>query len=578
MIKNLFHSFTFGLFAILISCTGDTNSTSSEIVNNPLQPKIDGQLDFAILEKYQTLDPIKIHDVTSFYINSQIYESLLRFDEYDLSLQPMIAKSWQVSENNLVYTFNLRKGIYFHDDPCFPDGKGRELKSSDVLYTFKRIYSDIQKNYINKTFKNKIVGGEKFYNDNETPIEEKDLKGVKLIDDYTVQITLIQPFATFLEVLATVSTAIVPFEAIENNSIVGTGPFVYNEKDDTPESIILSKNNNYYLKDDKGVQLPYLSSVAYNYVKSGQNQLELFLEGKLDIVTDLPPESIKEIVNNQIASFQKKPVKYVLGRYPKISTSYLDLNNGIAPLNDKKVRQAIAAAIDKGRLVSEVLKEEAFGPGNHGIIPPSIKNYDYSSIVGIEYNVEKAKQLLEEAGYPNGDKFPTLQFTTGKTNTDVRAALNIQKQLMANLNVKIEILSVSLAEKLEIKQSGKGHILLNSWLADFPDPISFLDLFYSGYLPKNLKDPSYINVTRYANSEFDGFYLKALSTLDVQQKYELCLQADQLIAKDVPSIPLWYHENFRLIQGSVKNYQPNSMNVEYLTNVKIVELQPATTK
>jgi ABC-type transport system substrate-binding protein len=569
MKKNLFYSLVFGALTFIASCSGDNSSNLNNQENNINKTTKDvARLDFAITEKYQTLDPTKVLDVVSFHINSQIYECLLRFDDHDLSLQPMLAKSWEVSEDDLVYTFNLRKGVYFHDNPCFNGGKGRELKSSDVLYTFKRIYSNSNGNYGYSMFKNLVVGSENFYND-KTPINEKELEGIKLIDDYTIQITLNQPYTNFLELMASLSSAIVSSEAIEKKAIVGTGPFVYNKEGDTAESIVLNRNSNYYLEDKEGNKLPYLSSVAYNYVKSGQEQMDLFIEGKLDIVTNLPPESVKEIVNNQIADFQDKPVKYVLGRYPQISTSYLSFNNAIAPLNNKKVRQALAYAIDKNRIVNNVLKGEAFGPGDYGIIPPAINGYDYSSVIGLEYNVEKAKKLLAEAGYQNGEGFPTLQFITGQGNTSVRVALDIQKQLLANLNLNIEITSTTLAEALDMEKYAKGHITLSAWLADFPDPVSFLTLFYGENVPNNLEEPSYVNRTRYKNETYDKLYLKALGTKDLKQKYELCLQADQIIAEDVPVIPLWYHENYRLIQGSVKGYQPNTMNIQYLTYVKI---------
>ena len=126
---------------LLSSCGGGESSTSeNDTQNNEANVNDGGCLDFAIAEKYHTLDPIKVTNVVTFHIVSQIYEPLLRFDEKDLTLQPLLAESWAISEDNLKLTFKLKKGIYFQNNDCFDGGKGRELKSADVIYTFKRIF------------------------------------------------------------------------------------------------------------------------------------------------------------------------------------------------------------------------------------------------------------------------------------------------------------------------------------------------------------------------------------------------------------------------------------------------------
>ena len=564
--KKLLLSFVFGSLLLLASCGGsESNTTEKPAPNSEQNNGIGGRLDFAISEKYQSLDPIKITDVVSFHIVSQIYEPLLRVDDKDLTLQPLLAEKWTIGDQNLVHTFTLKKGVHFHDNPCFEGGKGRELKASDVIYTFKRIYSEESKNYAYSLFKNKIKGGEEYRKSGG------EISGIRAIDDYTVEFTLTKPSANFMELMATICTAIVPREAVEKNAVVGSGPFVYNKDADTKEAIILSKNKNYHMADEKGNQLPYLDEVAFNYVKSGQEALDSFMNDKLDVITGIPPESIKEIVESQIADFQDKPVKYVLGRYPQVATSFLNINTTIAPLNNLKVRQAIAMAINKSRIVDDILKGEAYGPGNHGVVPPAIKNYDFSSIVGLEYNVSKAKKLLAEAGYPNGEGFPTLSFATGKGNTSLRVALEVQKQLLSNLNINVEISSLPLAEIMQLNGESKINLSLSGWLGEFRDPLSFLSLFYSANMPSSNEESAYPNESRYQNPQFDKLYEQALVTTDTKKRYELCLTADQMIATEVPVIPLWYHENYQLIQSIVKDYQPNAMNIQYLTNVRLMD-------
>ncbi|MBL4594530.1 MAG: ABC transporter substrate-binding protein [Flavobacteriales bacterium] len=562
--KKIVLSFITASVMLLMSCGGGENTASeNDAQNSELNSENANRLDFAITEKYHTLDPIKVTNVVSFHIVSQIYEPLLRFDEKDLSLQPLLAESWFVSEDNLVVTFQLKKGVHFQDNDCFEGGKGRELKASDVIYSFNRIYSESERNYAYSLYKGKVKGSEEYRNSGG------EISGLKALDDYTVEFTLNKPSSNFHNLLATVSSAIVPKEAIEKNAVAGSGPFTYSKVNDTESAITLLKNQNYHISDKKGNKLPYLESVAFNYVKSGQDQLKMFMNNKLDIITGIPPESVKDIVESQIADFQDKPVKYVLGRYPQVTTTFLNLNTSIAPFNKLKVRQALGMAVNKTKIVDDVLKGEAYGAGNHGIVPSAIKNYDFSSVVGHEYNVSKAKDLLANAGFPDGKGFPTLKFAVGKGNTSLRVALEIQKELLTNLNINVEISSLSLKEIMELNGTSKINLSLSGWLAEIPDPVTFLSLFYGEDVPASNEESSYPNESRYKNDQFDKLYEEALVTIDTKKRYELCLTADQIIAEEVPVIPLWYHENYQLIQSVVKDYQPNSMNIHYLTYVKI---------
>ena len=553
-------SFIATSFVLLMSCESNKNSQSE--INSPATKEQSG-LDFAVTEKLQTLDPIKITDVISFQIASQIMEPLLRFSEKDLTLVPVIAKSWEISEDNLIYTFKLKKGVFFQDNSCFEQGKGRELTTNDIVYTFKRICSE-KSSYGYSLFKNLIKGSENY--------TEGEIEGLKAIDPYTIQFTLNKPYSNFLNLLGGVNSCIVAKEAIEQNAIVGTGPFVYNEENETATTLTLLRNKNYHMTDEEGNKLPYLASVAIHHVKSPQKQLDMFMNGELDLVRGVPHSSLKELVASQISDFEDKTKKYVLGRYPEVITSSLTLNTAIAPFDNKKIRQALAMAINKEKIVENVLKGEAFSPGYNGIVPSAIKGYDFSSVVGIEFNLAKAKALLAEAGYPAGRGFPTITLASLKRNKSTRVALEIQKQLLSNLNINVEISSMTRQQMTEMNGKSELNMSLGGWLGEFPDPVTFLSLFYGGDVPSSPLEMSYPNEARYKNKAFDKLYKEALITIDDTKRYELCLQADQIIANDAPCIPLWYHENYQLIKSNITGYQANSMNIKYLTYVKFQEL------
>ena len=218
--------------SFLMSCGSDSNVENNDSTENN-QKSNSSCLDFAIAEKYNSLDPIHITDVASFHIGSQIFEPLLRFDEQDLSVKPLLAESWVVDEDNLTHTFTLKKGVFFQDNDCFEGGKGREVKAADVLYSFKRIFSETN-SYAYSLLKGKIEGSEEFMNDGG------EISGISIVDDYTITFKLKNPSSNFVSLLATMSTSIVAKEAIEKNVAIGTGPFIYNKDLDTEKAVTLS--------------------------------------------------------------------------------------------------------------------------------------------------------------------------------------------------------------------------------------------------------------------------------------------------------------------------------------------------
>lgn len=548
--------------AVLFSCGSDDKPNSEE--NAQTVSTNGGTFNLALSENIQGLDPVQVIDGFSFQVLGQIYEGLLKINEKDLNLEPLLAESWEIDETGKVYTFKIKKGVYFHDSKCFEGGKGRELKSSDVVYSLKRASAKHENNYAYSQLKGKILGVDVFHDDEAT----SEIEGLKIIDDYTIQITLVKPYSNFLYSLAVINTAIVPQEAFEgeNKCYIGTGPFKY--VNDIKNTTVLIRNQNYHQKDKEGNTLPYLDSVIVHYVKDSQKRLEMFEAGQLDVIVDLPSASIKDVVENQISDFEAKPPKYVLGRYPELVTSYLQLNTQSKPLDNVKVRKAIAMSVNKNKIVDVILNGEAYGAANNGIVPPAVKGYDYESVIGIEYNVEKAKQLLSEAGFANGENFPTLKLFNSGENQSLRVALEIQKELRAALNINIEIVSVDFGEKLKAESEGRADLSIAAWLADYPTPDNFLSITYGSFVPSSLTESSYPNSSRYVNKEYDKLYDDAISSIDEAKKNELCLKAEQMMLNDAPIIPLWYNENYRLLQTTISGYQPSVMHIQNLIHVK----------
>jgi peptide/nickel transport system substrate-binding protein len=570
------------LIATLIySCGGENkpaqdSSDTATSTNVSTKLKIGGELHVSELELNNIIDPVALVDAHTEHVSSQVFDGLVTYNPKDLSIQPAVAESWDVSEDGKTYTFHIRKGVYFHDDVCFENGKGREVTAKDVLYTLKRIcFNDPENSAFSVVAKDVIVGANDFYKNANMDAE---LKGVKLVDDYTIEILLEKPNDNILNLLATSYSGIVAKEAVEmygHNQIVGCGPFILADKNE--ERWVLKKNPNYYLKDDKGNQLPYLDKVIVNIIPSKQEDLKQFNNDALDILVGLPANSVKKMVQENIEGFENKPPKYILERVPLMASHYLEFNIIDKPLNNKYLRQAINYAINREKIVTDILKGEAYAEGYHGIVPPAFNGYKTTSIVGYNYNPERAKELLEKAGYPDGKGAPKIKLELNRGGAkNVAIALEIQKQLQSVLNLNIETETVSLAQKIKDEKLMKSEIFQTAWIADYPDPLSFLIMFYGKIVPKDRNTPSYPNYSRYQNPKFDELFEKAQNTMDKKERYKILKEAEQIMIEDAPIAVLYYDERFVLIKSNIHQFYPNPM--DYRDYSIVYKTEKVTTK
>ncbi len=578
MKKSFF--FILSLAVLISSCSDSTSEGGSDRVAKG-DKVYGGTLRINETEQFQTLYPAGITDIGSSHIANQIYEGLVKFNPKDLTIIPSLAEKWEMDAAGTTYTFHLKKGVMFQDNECFPDGKGREVKSSDFKYAFELLCTDNKENSnFSGTFKDRVVGANKFFEANKGK-PSGSIDGIKTPDDYTITISLTSPSASFLFALAAPSTSVVAKEAYDKYGAdmkVGTGPFMYVENGAT-DKVLLKRNNNYHASDSLGNQLPFLDSVVFSYLPTKKQELDNFQNGNLDMVIGLPSESIKDMVESQIADFQNKPPKYVLERSPEMASQYYEFNMTKEPFNNIKVRQAFSYAIDRNKIVEDVLKGEAYGPAINGISPPSFKGYDITKITGYDFDAEKAKKLLAEAGYPNGKGFPKVKIelnSGGAKNTNV--VLEIQKQLMEVLNVNVDFEVVPQKQKMEDAKYARAEIFRAAWIADFPSPENFLWILYGATVPAELSQPSYPNIPRYKSEEFDKLFDSGKAAKAQEEGYADFLKAEQIMMNDAPIMMLWYDENYRLVKSNVRNLFSNPMRYRDYSQVYLKDVVPTTPK
>jgi peptide/nickel transport system substrate-binding protein len=559
----------------LASCGGESGSTGEARKANG-GVYYGGVFRTNEVEDFRNLYPLNITEVTSHRIANQVYEGLVKLNQADLTVIPAIAEKWEKNADASQWTFYLRKGVKFHDDPCFADGKGREVTAKDFKYCFDLLCTASPENQqFNNSFKDRVVGANEYY---QSTVDKKPLaggvSGVKIIDDYTIQISLSNPNAGFLNILSTPGGWLYPQEAFEKYGVdmrvkcVGTGPFQVKSVKEG-EAVILERNPNYWNVDEHGNQLPYLDAVKYSFIKEKKSELMEFKRGNLDMIFRLPIEMIPDVLG-ELDNAKQGNQPFEMQVVPAMSVFYYGFQHQSDIFNKKEVRLAFNYAIDREKIVNYTLQGEGI-PGNYGIVPPSFKAYDSKSLKGYSFDVDKAKQFMTKAGYPNGKGFPklTLQINSGGGDRNVQTAEVIQKMLKENLNIDIDINVMPLAEQLESVETGKALFWRAGWVADYPDPEIFLTLCYSKHIPAKLSDKSYLNTTRYNSPKFDSLFVAAQREVDDAKRMALYLQADQVAIDDAAIMPIFYDENYRLVQTNVKNFPANAMEYRDFTRVYI---------
>ncbi|MDB5227543.1 MAG: dipeptide transporter substrate-binding protein [Bacteroidota bacterium] len=527
-------------------------------------------------EYFKSLYPLNITEVTAHRLCEQIYEGLVKFDVNTLAVIPCLAEKWEIDPSGTKYTFHLRKGIFFHDDPCFKNGKGREMNAADVKFCFDRLcYHNPADNQGFWIFQGVVKGANEYDSiTGKKILPPGGVSGVKVLDDYTVEVELERPYAVFLARLGLIFGKIYPHEAVEKYGgemrihCVGTGPF-YLKVNQENQVTFLARNPNYWGKDSFGNQLPYLDAIRISYIKEKKNELLEFSKGNSDLVYRFPLEMIDEIVDYK-RNLKPKYAEFQLQFMPQISVQYYGFQNQGKIFSNANLRKAFCYAIDRQKLCDFTLKGTGF-PAIYGMVPPGTGTFDSKTVKGFYYDAAKAQDYMVKAGYPKGNGFPkvTLEINSGGTrNSQVAEAL--KKMIEETLGIQIDLLTVPWAQHTEAVESAKTDFYRLGWQADYPDAENFLNLFHSKYVPADINQKTYINSFRYKSKAFDNYFDDAIATVDEQQRNVLYAKADQQVMDDAVVLPIYYDMDFRLLQPNVRNCPQNAMEQRDFSEVYFV--------
>lgn len=496
-----------------------------------------------------TLDPAYAKDQALIWGCSQIYNGLIQLDTM-LRPMPSIAKEWSISEDGKTYTFRLRDDVYFHKSELFGTADStRRVVAGDVLYSYNRILDP-------------KVASPGLWIFNEVAED-----GFQAPDDSTFVIHLKQPFSPFLSLLAMPYCSVVPHEVVEHYGTdfrqhpCGTGPFKMQMWKEGVK-LVLRKNENYFERDEEGNPLPYLDAVAITFIVDKQTAFLEFVKGNLDFMNSIAPSYKDEILTAKGGLREKYADQITLTSTPFLNTEYLGflMDGDDNPMKDKQIRQAINYGFDRRKMI-KYMRNDVGRAGCQGFIPYGLPGYDSTAQFGYDYNVEKAKQLLSEAGYPGGKGLPTLKLATTSTYLDL--CKYIQQQLgILGLDVKVEV-NPPAALREQIAQS-KSSWFRGSWIADYPDAENYLSLFYS---PNHC--PVGPNYTHFTSAKFDRLYERAKAEVDDSIRLRIYREMDSLIMDEAPVMVLYYDQVLHFTQKNVSGLRSNAMNSLDLRRVKI---------
>jgi peptide/nickel transport system substrate-binding protein len=492
-----------------------------------------------------SLDPAFAKSQATMWPAHQLFNTLVEIDD-SLHIKPSIAKSWDVSDDRMIYTFHLRTDIFFHDDIAFTNGKGRILTAQDVVYSFNRILDKQTASPGSWIFNRKV----------------DTLQPFTAVNDSTFQIRLIRPYNPILGILSMQYCSIVPKEAIDKYGTdfrrhpVGTGPFQFVAWEEG-QTLVLKKNPQYFESDSTGKRLPYLDGVKVSFYDSKATEFLLFRQNQLEFINDIDASFKDEILTKQGKLREEWKGRIELQVNPYLNIEYfgilVDTTNELlkgSPMRIKKIRQAINYGFDRRKMVL-YLRNSLGTPAESGFVPLGLPSFDSIEVKGYHYDPARTKQLLIEAGFPDGKGLPQIKLLTIAIYADM--ANFIAKQLgESGMPVQVDVVQKSLL--LELTASARALFFRGSWIADYPDAENYLSVFYS----KNSAPPNY---TRYKNPAFDALFEKAIAETNDSLRYQLYQQADQLMIDDAPVVPLWYDKVVRLVQPNVKGFRPNALNL-----------------
>lgn len=481
-----------------------------------------------------TLDPAISSEMTSHAYVTQIFSGLVRLDE-NLNVVPDIAERWQKSQDGKTYTFYLRHGVKFHS--------GKEVKAADFKYSLERACDPVTGSQTAATYLGDIVGVREMLAG-----EAREISGIKVLDDYTLEVSIDAPKAYFLCKLTYPTAFVVDRVNVESGKDWwyqpdGTGPFKLKQWE-PGQLLVLERSQVYYGQPARVEQVTF-------HLLAGM-PMAMYEKGEID-VTFVSMYYI-DLVRDETGPFHRE-----LAITPELSLYYIGFDTTRPPFDDVNIRCAFCHAVDEERINRLTLRDMMAEA--EGILPPGMPGYS-QRLEGLDYDVERAKELIAASEYGDASNLPPITITVSGYGNDIPDYLGaIIQEWRENLDVEVSVRQLEPEDFLYHVKRERDEMFMLGWVADYPDPHNFLDnLFYT---------ESENNAFGYSNPELDNLLDQAAVEQDNATRLSMYQQAEQEIVNEAPCLPLWFGTNYILVKPYVRGYELNPLGIPDLSKVYI---------
>ena len=518
------------VFLLLISPLAGCHAGAPPL-NFPPGAKV---LHLALPDDIPTMDPAAGYDTASWTFEQMVFDTLVRYTDDGVELEPDVAVKWESSPDSTAFTFHLRNDVRFTN--------GRPVTSADFKYGIERVL-DPKNRSKGMEYYREIAGAPEF-----TGHRVAHVSGIETPDPWTIVFRLSVPDPIFVHKLAMPFASAVPREVAEkwgedfSRHVVGSGPFILKEWIGG-QRIVMVKNPDYFIR-----ALPHLDAVVMLVGVSEELDWFKFEAGEIDVST-IPTAEFPYVMKTAA-------LKTLILKNITVTTRYLGMNCQMWPFSDVRVRQAFNYAIDKKKMIALL---NGRGIVARGVLPPSLPGYD-PAVEGYPYDPAKARRLLEEAGVGR-DFAPTIWLQADRTF--MMLGQSIQQDL-ALVGVHAALRPVAWGPFLEaIRKPQAVALFLIAWEADFPDPENFLEVLLSR------KQWGANNDSFYSNPEMDALMAEADPIGDMPRRYALYQRAEKMAIADTPWVFLYYPVNYVIRQPWVHDYVLNPTRPTRLEKVEL---------
>ena len=539
----------FALAIALSNCSSPSTNQASNSPSSPSSPAATpaaappGALVFGSGGEPINLESGNITEGNSIYLQDQIYDRLIAFKPGTTELEPGLATEWKPSDGGKVWTFKLHPGIKFHD--------GTDFDAEAVRFNVDRWWNEKSEYGYRSAGKTYEIWGELFGGYKGTP--KSLVQDVVAEGKDSVRFVLKQPFTAFPAALATGYFGIASPTAIKkaqakygtpSSLAVGTGPFVFKEWR-TGDSIVLTKNPNYWKQG-----LPKSEQLVFRFITDPAARLAQLRSGTIDLTVDLAPDQLKEL---------QKDANLTAVPRPSLNVGYLGLNTSYEPFKKPEVRQAIAQAINKSEIVKAFWGESA--QSDPHFTPPTFKEFQSQNLADYHFDPQKAKQLLAQAGYPNGFNLQLWYMPVSRPYYPTPKP--IAEAFAADLNaigIKVSLQTKDWAAYLADRNKPPGfQAFMMGWTADYGDPDNF---YYPHFGPGSTAD-----LGNWKNEQVFKLLDQGRAASGKAERIKIYQQVEEILNKEVVRVPIVHSQPLLAKRKNVNGWTPSPLGSEPLESV-----------